>query len=334
MLNSVYDDFDITDDTLKKYNGHDKEVVIPEGIRYIECGAFRENIDVVNVHIPVSVVDIGDMAFSRCVNLASISVSNSVTTIGEYAFAYCSSLESIRLSENITVLSKGLFGGCKKLHSILMSDKVTTFQESSFLECERLISFDFPKHLQIIESTVFYGCHSLTKICIPNSVVTLKSDAFQNCSNLTEIIVPNSLINRWLNHECLFPKMCISFYYGVVYCDDGSIFSDNRIRKSKNKISNLVSHEFFVKLSNGNTGVVFFDIEGINYTPKNNLNIIRIPYRSIEEVEYLKGALLSKKGIIVTLEDGKRYNFEMANPKEVFEFLHWKVLTRSLYRLN
>ena len=66
--------------------GEPTELKIPEGVRVIASGAFRDCFSLQRVTLPESVVSIGASAFDGCINLSEINLSEKVC-IGKSAFA-------------------------------------------------------------------------------------------------------------------------------------------------------------------------------------------------------------------------------------------------------
>ena len=70
------------------YTGNGEDVVIPDGVKEIDDGAF--DVDggrsLVSVVIPDGVTRIGDSAFSGCRNLTDVKIPGSVKNIGSNAF--------------------------------------------------------------------------------------------------------------------------------------------------------------------------------------------------------------------------------------------------------
>ena len=67
----------------------DGKGIIPELVRVIESGAFRDCESLTSIEIPYGVKEIGNDAFTGCDNLQAIVLPNSVTKIGESAFSGC-----------------------------------------------------------------------------------------------------------------------------------------------------------------------------------------------------------------------------------------------------
>ena len=65
-------DFEIQGHLLKKYNGVEKKVLIPENVWEIASNAFYKNNDVEEIIVPSSVFILNEHAFSRCENLSHV----------------------------------------------------------------------------------------------------------------------------------------------------------------------------------------------------------------------------------------------------------------------
>ena len=87
-------DFVIEAGVLKKYQGENVDVVIPDNVLEIGDRAFF-GMAIHSVVIPNSVTSIGESAFEGCVNLNNVMIPDSVTSFGLDAFLGCTSLTSI-----------------------------------------------------------------------------------------------------------------------------------------------------------------------------------------------------------------------------------------------
>ena len=181
------DDFEIDrQGTLVKYKGNDPYVLIPDSVKKIGNGAFRENKTLTYVILPNSVTSIGDSAFWSCWKLCditfegnvefigknafsvsritSIDLPNSVTTIGDFAFSYCSALEEITLPKKITTINPYTFNNCKNLKNISIPNNVTEIGFSAFSKCSNLESITIPDKVDNIHPKAFKGCKKLKTI--------------------------------------------------------------------------------------------------------------------------------------------------------------------------
>lgn len=72
-----------------------KNSIIPNDVKSIEYGAFRNCTALTSIIIPDGVTSIGNYAFYYCSSLTSVIIPNSVTNIGGSAFFGCTTLTSI-----------------------------------------------------------------------------------------------------------------------------------------------------------------------------------------------------------------------------------------------
>lgn len=167
---STLADFEIDDGVLVKYNGDDKDVVIPN-----------------------SVTSIGEFAFYHCTNLTSIMIPDSVTSIDEHAFALCSALESITIPDSVPEIGDGAFFGCTGLTSVTIGNGVTSIGGGAFANCYKLTSITIPNSVTSIGDHAFYRCKGLTSVTIPDSVTSIGDHAFDHCPKLNNVIIPDSV---------------------------------------------------------------------------------------------------------------------------------------------
>ena len=112
-----YDDkgFCIENGSLRRYNGDDGAVCIPDGV-----------------------TEIGSHAFSYCTALASVTIPDSVAKIGYNAFEGCASLKSVTIPEGVTEIGSGAFLGCLALASASIPASVTSIGNGAFIVCKSL----------------------------------------------------------------------------------------------------------------------------------------------------------------------------------------------------
>lgn len=185
-------DFETTaDGILKRYRGHDINVMIPDGIREIGDSAFvdlkgvermlmdDEEYDAPEMEtlvIPEGVEKIGDYAFAYCMNLQSVEIPDSVKSIGARAFEGCESLKEVRLPEGLEEIEEFTFFLCENLKSIAIPDSVKKIGKNAFDGCS-LSRISLPEGLESIGEKAFSWC-SMKKVRIPESVTGLAPDAF------------------------------------------------------------------------------------------------------------------------------------------------------------
>ena len=199
-----YDDsvnFVIENGVLKKYNGWQTFVEIPDTVTAIGDEAFKNNTSMVSVSIPDSVKSIGDSAFYGCTSLLGVVIPDSVEKVGRCAFQKCSKLASAYLpvNEKFTFMSAYMFESCKSLKKIEIPDNVTNIGPDEFENCTELSSVILSKNLRTIGGYAFRNDNKLTEIEIPKSLekcsngygygqpTGIVGGAFQNCANLKTV---------------------------------------------------------------------------------------------------------------------------------------------------
>lgn len=180
-------------------------LVIPDGVTYIDEGAFANCYNLTSVTIPDSVISIGKWAFANCFNLTSITIPVSVTQISNTAFSFCYKLTNISIDKNnlvydsrndcnaiIETATNALIIGCK---NTIIPDSVTSIGDDAFFYCAGLISVAIPDSIISIGDNAFECCFCLTDIKIPDSVKSIGNRAFVACYGLKNITIPDSVIN-------------------------------------------------------------------------------------------------------------------------------------------
>lgn len=154
---------------LIEYKGKGGDVVIPEGIEWVEPYVFKENNTITSVTFPESCWSVGGEAFHKCANLKKV-VFNGNAGIGTYTFSGCVSLESVTIKGGIVFLQGGAFNECYALKTVTV-DKV---YDGEFY----------------IGASAFNNCYSLTSINIPDNCTEIYGCAFLNCFSLEKLTIP------------------------------------------------------------------------------------------------------------------------------------------------
>ena len=191
-------DFIIKNGELRKYNGKEKNVIIPSGITRI-CGAFMGNDRLESVIIPQGVTDIGMSAFRDCRNLKAVTIPNSVNYIGLWAFTNCEKLQSVVFPDSITYIDGGAFCNCSSLSNIAIPLNTLQIGGSAFANCDSIkrVCWNAKKCNQAgtLREEIFDGCLNLTEVTIGNEVKTIASYTFANCFNLKDLIIPEGVVS-------------------------------------------------------------------------------------------------------------------------------------------
>lgn len=188
-----------------------ESISLPDTIREIGYGAFRECKELTEINIPASLKKIGDYAFYKCSKLSNplslpeglteignyafyssrfpqISLPNTLMTIGEYAFAY-SNLTSVEIPKGVLTVGKEAFFECNQLTRVDFLNCYATIGFCAFCSCRNLAQVELGKRIARIEERAFCDCKSLPSIIIPSSVSFLGFDIFRDCPALESIAV-------------------------------------------------------------------------------------------------------------------------------------------------
>ena len=132
----VQDGFEIEDNTLIKYTGKEKQIVIPNGIEVIGPGAFSAHKELKGVEFPESLKTIGNSAFINCSSLAEVKFSEGLRTIGLGAFYGCNSLNSIEFPASLQYIGSRAFGNCTALKdTICLPETMVQVYKDAFEGC-------------------------------------------------------------------------------------------------------------------------------------------------------------------------------------------------------
>lgn len=173
--------------SIKKYNGNDKVVSIPEeydNLKVYEIGSycFEENDTVEEVILPKSVLSIGSDAFSFCTNLDRINLEN-IKYIDVGAFSN-SGIKSVALN-NIKEINMSAFSDCENLQEVIIGEGIKEINENAFSNCPKLKKVILPESLEKIGKYAFSECNNISEIVLSDKTEVSKN-AFEK--NVMEII--------------------------------------------------------------------------------------------------------------------------------------------------
>ncbi len=100
---------------IKKYKGHDTEIIIPDRIgkktvAHISTKAFQYNDQIISVRMPDTILSVGLLAFADCKNLKSVVLSAQILEITSDVFFDCENLEELHIAKKTKIINiKSLF---------------------------------------------------------------------------------------------------------------------------------------------------------------------------------------------------------------------------------
>ena len=152
---------------LTKYNGNDKEVIVPseidgKAIVKIE-GTFYSNNSIEEVILPEGITIIGEQAFYGCTNLKNVILPKSTEIIDNYAFAYCG-IKEIILPANTHYINEGAFLGCSNLTAIKSYVEPITMDGKALFIGQRAFEDSKIRAIKTKYTPLYYD-NSFTGVC-------------------------------------------------------------------------------------------------------------------------------------------------------------------------
>lgn len=250
------------------------KVTLPDTITEIRGQAFKNDILLKEVNIPINLEYLGGGAFYNCRSIISITLPDTLTTMGGEVFKNASSLETIKLSENLTEIRGNSFEECTSLKEVTIPDKVTRIGGHAFYGNTSLSAVTFTENSQLKEigSSAFRNCSSLYTITIPKN-------AYVNFRAFKES--PTSIRYFGYGQRSKFiyvtpddlPSEIVSADYGTVY-----------IKVDEVNYINYNDWEVKVSLTGGLTENLTFDYYHNEIFVKENFNLSISSCHSDEKV--------------------------------------------------
>jgi len=182
-------EFNIINGSIVKYTGTAENLIIPreiDGVKIVAMAAnlFENNHRLITVDIQADLDHVGNKAFKDCVNLREVTLPDSVLNIEGWSFSGCKALKKINIPKNITVINSGVFSNCEELEYLVLPEKLEKIGVNAFYNCANL-DLKLPKSTKVIDESGFYCCRNITTD-IPPNIVSIGHYAFAGCYNLPD----------------------------------------------------------------------------------------------------------------------------------------------------
>lgn len=166
---------------------------IPDSVKIIGEGAFRECCNMTKVEIPMGVETIGEDAFGCCTGITEIVISESVTDIGDGAFYGCRGLTSIVIPGSVTTIGDGAFRACTGIMGIVISNGVTDIGGYAFYECRNIRDIVIPDSVTNVGVSAFSECTSLESVMFSAGMTEISANTLLSCTHLSCVYIPASI---------------------------------------------------------------------------------------------------------------------------------------------
>lgn len=184
--------------SVSSYAGTASEVVIPGyyknlPVKKIGNRAFKDNLKLVSIYLPPTVLEIGEEAFSKCKNLQRVNMSEGLKVIKDWAFYECKNMTSVSFPDTLEEIGSIAFSGCEKLKEVRFPDGLKELGGNSFSSCSSLEDISIPKSVKILQYYTFSDCENLKSVHLQEGLEEIGRRAFENCKSLYKLIIPKSV---------------------------------------------------------------------------------------------------------------------------------------------
>ena len=194
--------FEIKDGVLLEYIGHDKELIIPEGVTELGYNVFWNVREFDSITIPSTLVKIYYTLSEHCkVKVINVSEDNHKyytkngclidKETGELVWAYAAN--SIPCDDSIHKIASRAFSGHKDIEHIVIPDNITEVGSYAFSSCSNLKSVEFSNANCIIGDGCFYNCALLSMVKLPEMLSEIRGNTFAECKSLEILDIPDAV---------------------------------------------------------------------------------------------------------------------------------------------
>ena len=214
-----------------------KELILPEGVRYICEGSLAAMEMLEYLHLPSTFAEYEQNSFSHFLALKKITIADgnpkyyvngnclierasgtvilgtsesvipsdgSIEHIGAAAFAGNKNLKSIVIPEGVVSIQVNAFASCSSLNKVTIPKSLERVGTCAFMWCASLKSIELGDNVKYIEPEAFAGCKELTTVILPKQITSIGHSVFSGCESLESVILPEGVneIDRSLFGSC------------------------------------------------------------------------------------------------------------------------------------
>lgn len=183
---------------LTEYTGRGGKVSFPVSFRVgrntvyryrIADNALKDNRNITELELPVSVFSIGKNAFDGSENLRTVYIFGYQEYVGDGAFANCEALIAVNFEEGTQRLGTGVFENCASLKNAALFG-IATIGDGTFKNCSSLTDIAIPEVKEIGDNAFENSAFSSVDLSL---VENIGEGAFKNSANLERVILGEGL---------------------------------------------------------------------------------------------------------------------------------------------
>lgn len=179
------------------------ETTVKNGTYAINCYAFNNQKNLVNIIVPESVERVGYKAFYGTAWFNSKPYYEPVY-VGKVLYFYnfpwravesSDIKEQLVIPEGIVSISEGAFSSHCTFKNIILSKSLEYIGVQAFFQCYHLEKITVPQNscLKCIDDAAFYDCNNLEDIAFPEGFERIGINTFLSCETLKNISIPSSV---------------------------------------------------------------------------------------------------------------------------------------------
>ncbi len=207
-------DFLSINDVLIEYRGSSQYVIVPDSIKYLVEGAFKNNTIIRSIIFPDAIEEMPKEVLYGCINLSEIKLPASLRKIGEKAFYGCQNLKQITFPQTVESVAPDALDETGWLKYYI--DDIITVNNILFRYKGKQSTLHIPNTINSIERRAFMNNIFIKDIYMPNTVVTIGESAFENCINIQKVQFADGASIRNIRARAFYGcLMMVDFNFGT-----------------------------------------------------------------------------------------------------------------------